>query len=156
MSAEVFAVPLDDVRELLAGCTDERYTVAILLAAEAGLRIGEIRGLQWGDIRDGWITIRRSVDTRNNVTAPKHNKSRKVPLSPALATALATLPKLGLWVITSTQSRRAGNGLGYWAMLEKLHAIYDAAGVKVPVSETGSDPKGARCNRDGSVLRSGC
>jgi integrase len=102
MSAEVIAVPFDDVRKLLTACTDDRYIVAIRLAAEAGLRIGEVRGLQWGDVRDGWITIRRSVDTRNNVTAPKHNKSRKVPLSPALAAALAKLPKLGLWVIAST------------------------------------------------------
>ena len=63
------------------------------LAAEAGLRIGEIRGLQWSDVKPDHIVVRRAIDQAGNVTAPKSNKSRKVPLSPALLTHLAKLPK---------------------------------------------------------------
>jgi integrase len=133
MEAEIIAVPIDDVRKLIQVATDDRYAVAVLLAAEAGLRIGEIRGLQWTDMRNGRITIRRSVDPRNNVTAPKHNKSRTVRLSPALVTALAKLPRRGLWIV----SRLDGELLGYWTMLEAVHALYKRAGVTIPVSETG-------------------
>jgi integrase len=31
--------------------------LAVLLAARCGLRAGEVRGLQWGDIADGIITV---------------------------------------------------------------------------------------------------
>jgi hypothetical protein len=40
------------------------------------LRIGEIRGLQWTDIKGGRLTVRRPVDPRNNVGTPKHDKAR--------------------------------------------------------------------------------
>ena len=36
--------------------------VAAELAYEAGLRAGEIRGLQWTDIKDGQLTIRRALE----------------------------------------------------------------------------------------------
>jgi integrase len=133
MEAEIIAVPIDEVRKLVQAATDDRYAVAVLLAAEAGLRIGEIRGLQWTDMRDGRLTIRRSADARNNIGAPKHNKSRTVRLSPALETALAKLPRRGLWVV----SKADGGLLGYWTMLEALRKLYERAGVAVPVSETG-------------------
>jgi integrase len=133
MEAEIIAVPMDDVRKLVQAATDDRYVVAVLLAAEAGLRIGEIRGLQWTDMRDGRITIRRSVDPRNNIGTPKHNKARTVRLSSALVTALAKLPRRGLWIV----SRLDGGFLGYWAMLEAVRKLYERAGVTIPVSETG-------------------
>ena len=115
--AEVHAVPADDVKKLLAAVTDERYRVAILLAAEAGLRIGEIRGLQWTDLKGGRLTVRRAIDQRNNVGSPKHNKVRTVPLSAALVAGLEALPKRGIWVLT----RLDGDGyLSYWTMLEAV------------------------------------
>ncbi|HWO21278.1 MAG TPA: site-specific integrase [Kofleriaceae bacterium] len=133
MEAEIIAVPIDDVRKMIQAATDDRYAAAVLLAAEAGLRVGEIRGLQWTDLRDGRITIRRSVDVKNNIGAPKHNKSRTVRLSPALETALAKLPRRGLWVV----SKLDGGLLGYWTMLEAVRKLYERAGVVIPVSETG-------------------
>jgi len=132
--AEIVAVPAADVAKLIAACTDERYRVAVLLASEAGLRIGEIRGVQWTDIRDGRITIRRAIDTRNNVTTPKHDKTRTVKLSPALVSALETLPRRGIWIVTRLDD---GGMLTYWAMWEALRALYTKAGVTIPVSETG-------------------
>jgi integrase len=133
MSAEIVAVPRGDVAKLIAACTDDRYRVAILLASEAGLRVGEIRGLQHGDVKNGQITIRRAVDQHNNVGTPKHDKRRTVPLSPALASALAALPKRGLWVLTG----RDGRPMDYEQMRLELNALYERAGVEVPESETG-------------------
>ena len=115
MGAEIRAVDSDDVERLLATCTDDRYRVVVLLATEAGLRAGEIRGLQWTDVKDGQITVRRALDpATNEAIAPKHNKSRTVPLSPRLSAALAALPRRGLWIV----SRLDGGALGYWTMIE--------------------------------------
>jgi len=128
-SAEIVAVPASHVAKLIAAATDPRYRVAVLLAAEAGLRIGEIRGLQWTDIDQdvGQLTVRRAVDTRGNVTSPKHDKRRTVPLSPALASALRSLPRRGLWVV----SRLDGGLLTYWAARDALVEVYRAAGVSI-------------------------
>jgi integrase len=134
MAAEIIAVPIADVRKLLAAATDDRYRVAVLLASEARLRIGEIRGLQWTDIKGGRLTVRRAVDPHNNVGTPKHDKSRSVRLSLALDAALAALPRRGLWVITTLE----GGMIGYWTMLEAVQRLYNRAGIAVPVSESGA------------------
>ena len=134
MSAEVHAVPAADVAKLITATSDARYRAAILLAAESGLRVGEIRALQWTDIKDGRLTVRRSVDQRNHVGPPKHDKRRAVRLSPAVAAALDALPRRGLWVVTTLDE---GEMLGYWGMLEVLNATYVRAGVPVPASDAG-------------------
>jgi integrase len=61
MSPDIVAVPIAEVGKLIASATDERYQVAVLLASEAGLRIGEIRGLQWVDIKHGQLAVRRAI-----------------------------------------------------------------------------------------------
>jgi integrase len=131
--AQVLPVSVDDVAKLLAAARDQRFRVAVLLAAEAGLRVGEIRGLQWGDIRDGVLRVARAVDLDGNVGLPKHDKQRTVPLSETLKVALRDLPRRGLWVV----SDREGGMLGYYAARDALHALYDAAAVKPPVSDAG-------------------
>jgi integrase len=105
----------------------------VLLASEAGLRIGEIRGLQHTDVRDGQLTVRRAIDQHGNVTTPKHDKRRSVPLSPALAAALPMLPKRGLWVLAQDD----GEPMNYERLLEGINALYELASVDVPVSESG-------------------
>lgn len=130
MAAEIAAVSMEDVEKLLAACGDDRYRAIILLAAEAGLRIGEIRGLQWTDIKDGQLTVRRALDPVTNETiAPKHNLSRTVPLSPRIKAALASLPRRGLWVVTRLDD---GRELGYWTIVEAIRGIYDRAKVVRP------------------------
>jgi len=132
MSAEIVAVPKADVAKLIEKA-DLWFRVAVLLAAEAGLRVGEIRGLQHGDVREGQLTVRRAIDQSNNVTSPKHDKSRMVPLSPALATILPTLPKVGLWVLAESN----GQPKSYERLLDGINALYKLSGVSVPVSESG-------------------
>jgi integrase len=52
------------------------------------LRAGEIRGLQWGDVVGGQLTVRRALDNETNeVIASKHNKARTVPMSPRTGSA---------------------------------------------------------------------
>lgn len=129
MRGEMVAVSAEDLEKLLAVATDDRYRAAVLLAAEAGLRAGEVLGLQFGDIRDGQLTVRRALDKdTGEVIAPKHDKARQVPLSPRLVTSLESLKRRGLWVI----SRLDGDPLGYHGLLEPILALYKAAGVEKP------------------------
>jgi integrase len=126
---EIHAVDPEDLERLLEATTEDRYRAVILLAAEAGLRAGEIRGLQWGDIRNGKVTIRRGVDPQTNeVQSPKHGKVRSVKLSPRILDVLESLPRLGMWVV----SRLDGGLLGYWGMIEAIGALYDRAKVTRP------------------------
>ena len=131
--ASIVAVPSADVQKLVHAANDARYRVAVLLAAEAGLRIGEILGLQWGDIRGGELWVRRAVDSRGDVGLPKHDKTREVPLSPALERELEGLPRRGAWVVSTSD----GALVPYWRALDDLHTLYTRAGVEVPRSETG-------------------
>lgn len=139
MVGEISAVPSEHV-ELILGIAEHRERAAVLLAAEAGLRAGEIRGLQWTDIKDGQANIRRSLDTETNeVIAPKHNKMRTVPLSPRALSALDELPKRGLWVISADDGGiidydRAGG------LLESVTRLYAQVGIQKP-------PKPIHCLR---------
>jgi integrase len=109
---------------------DPRYRVVILLAYEAGLRAGEIRGLQHGDVRDGQLTVRRALDQETDeVIAPKHDKVRTVPISPRLIDALAALPRRGLWVVAKPD----GGFISYRVVSDTVKAIYDRASVARPV-----------------------
>lgn len=67
---------------------------AVLLGIDAGLRMGEIRGLQRGDLdfHAGTVTVHRAVTIRDEVTTPKHGKARTVPMTPRLSDALKALP----------------------------------------------------------------
>lgn len=57
--------------------------------ALSGIRIGEARGLVWGDVGDGEMTIRRAADRFNNLGPVKTVAAlRTVPLGPILAETL--------------------------------------------------------------------
>ncbi len=69
--------------------------VLVLLMGDAGLRQGEVRGLQWADIRSSsepTVRIRRSRDI-DVEHAPKSKRGRTVPLTPRLLEALEALPR---------------------------------------------------------------
>ncbi len=126
---EIHAVEPADVERLLKACKEDRHRAIILLATEAGLRAGEIRGLQWNDIRGGKLTVRRALDAvTNEALPPKHDKVRSVPLSPRIVEILEKLPRIGFSVV----SRLDGAPLGYWAMNEAIGDIYDRAEVARP------------------------
>lgn len=107
--APIIAVEAADVRKLV-GAADLTYRVAILLAAEAGFRVGEIRGVQWNDIRGDEVTIRRAIDTDDNVGAPKHDRVRKVPLSPDLLIELQKYPTRGCGWCAGLMAQRCRTG----------------------------------------------
>jgi integrase len=61
----------------------------VLLGGEAGLRLGEIVALEWGDVdlRARRLTVQRS-DWRGHVTVPKGGRTRRLPMTLRLSSAL--------------------------------------------------------------------
>jgi hypothetical protein len=137
MIGELRSVATSEVEALIAAADDVRYRVVLLLATEAGLRAGEIRGLQWTDIKSGQLTVRRALDKMTNASiAPKHNKTRTIPLSRRLAAEMAKLVRHGLWVISEPD----GSSVTYDRLSKTIKAIYERAEVTKP-------PKPIHCLR---------
>jgi integrase len=73
--------------KLVSAASTERWKAAIGLAGYAGLRLGEIRGLSWGDIdlEGNTISVSRSLLPDGTPKPPKTEAGiRTVPLLPAL------------------------------------------------------------------------
>jgi integrase len=66
---------------------DYRYRLVMLLGCLCGMRRGEMRGLQWGDIKDGIITIQHNYVDKEGLKLPKYNSIRRVPI-PAIVQEL--------------------------------------------------------------------
>lgn len=64
--------------------------IAMLLGCEAGLRIGEIVGLEWSDLdpKKGVICVRRQESRPGEIEPPKGGASRNVPMSDVLMAVL--------------------------------------------------------------------
>ena len=60
---------------------DYRSRLVMLLGSYCGLRRGEMRGLQWGDIADGLITVQHNYQDKEGLKKPKYNSVRKVPIT---------------------------------------------------------------------------
>ena len=63
---------------------DYRRRLIMLLGCLCGMRRGEIRGLQWGDIEDSIIHIKHNFVDKEDVKKPKYNSVRKVPIPTAV------------------------------------------------------------------------
>lgn len=126
---ELVALSDEDVEALLA-VADGRYRAAILLGCQSGLRIGEIRGLRWGDLNElrRELGIARAIDLKNRVTAPKHWRSRTIPAPERLWSALRALPQGTETVIT----RRDLKPISYWGLRDGIHTVYRKAGLTAP------------------------
>jgi integrase len=71
----------DEAERLLKGA-DEEWRPMILLGLRAGLRLGELRAIRWGDVDlvAGRLVVRRAV-ARGTIGTPKSGKTREIPLS---------------------------------------------------------------------------
>lgn len=95
--------------ELMASVKDWRAQLFCALCLYAGLRREEALGLQWGDIKDGKITVNRAVTFVKNQQDPDHSlKSdaahRSIPIPPPLADILEHTPRGdSLQLVTNAQ-----------------------------------------------------
>ena len=62
--------------------TDKNYRsiLAMVLGSYCGLRRGEMRGLQWGDIANSLIHVQHNYINGEGVKLPKYNSVRFVPI----------------------------------------------------------------------------
>jgi integrase len=67
---------------------NDRYRLCFSLAFYAGLRLGEVAALRWEDVNGQRLTVTSHDDFRT-----KTGKSRRVPIAPELAAALAKVPR---------------------------------------------------------------
>ncbi len=127
---ELRAVSQQEITELLEVTSDQRYRVAILLACDAGMRVGELRAVRWGDLNEinRSICIAQAFDPSGNLGSPKSWKSRTVPMSDRLREEIGKLDRIGEMLIT----RKDGNPISYWAVNERIHALYEAAAIVKP------------------------
>jgi len=75
-----------------AAAIDGRTLALVFLGGDAGLRKGEMRGLEWPDVdwKRGELSIRRS-HSKGHVTKPKSGKGRRVPTTQRLLGALEAI-----------------------------------------------------------------
>lgn len=73
----------DELSRLFAGSSNGDWYINIFrFAAVTGLRTGEILGIKRDDIKDGILTISRSINARNDITPGKNrNAQRKIYLN---------------------------------------------------------------------------
>jgi integrase len=89
------ALPSEAQIARLVASSPEPYNLVFALCAYAGLRIGEARGLVWGDIDfdKGTLTVRRQLQLvpggGQQAVRPKYDSYRTVPLPQELTTLLA-------------------------------------------------------------------
>lgn len=80
----------ETVQEALKEATGRRKSI-LLVAAGAGLRASEIRGLRWQDVdfKAGLLKVRQRADTSGRIGSLKSTSARRdIPMMPILSTAL--------------------------------------------------------------------
>jgi integrase len=132
----------DEMLQLMHFADRDRYWVAWRLLAATGLRRGEICGLQWTDIEDEYLYVRRTrlvVDSKVRIDTPKTARStRRIPLNRTAAEALQLhrlaqheeAQRLGLkiapaWVVTNEVGKPVDPSL----LTKRWRQIVKRAGV---------------------------
>jgi len=75
---------------------DPRGRLAVLLGALCGLRLGEVRGLLWGDIGDGIVAVCHNYVDDEGIKAPKSGSAGTVPFADAVRTAINEVRQVSL------------------------------------------------------------
>jgi integrase len=121
---------LDEYRRLLdaAKALSTLTHVIVLLGGDAGLRLGEIIGLEWKDVdlTRRQVCVQRS-EWRGHVSVPKGGRSRYVPLTARLTAALRDLrhlkgPRVGC--------QPDGSALTQWMVRDFVEQAAHRAGLE--------------------------
>jgi integrase len=80
--------PAEVVRLIKSPADDPRGRLGVLLGALCGLRLGEVRGLLWGDIGDGIITVCHNFVDEDGLKEPKLGSTGTVPFTESVRAAI--------------------------------------------------------------------
>ena len=106
-----------------------RHRLAVLLGLLCGLRLGEVRGLCWEDVKDGVIHIKHNWQDLDGLKGPKFDSWRDVPLPRAAAEVLSAyhgdcgFPESGLIFARGKDNKPLCNGFFRLAMNKELEAV---------------------------------
>jgi len=87
---EMHFLSAEECTRLLDTCNG-RTRALVELALLTGMRRGEIFGLKWGDLKDGYIEVRRARYGGQDVSPKSPHSIRRIPLSPALEETLRSV-----------------------------------------------------------------
>ncbi len=123
-----FFSPEEFERLVASAAQEPDWHAAVLAAGEAGLRMGEILGLEWGDVdlSAGTLTVMRN-DWRGHIGSPKSGKDRKIPLTSRLAAALRAIRHLKSKRVFCHQS---GQPFAFYEMANALKRQERRAGLR--------------------------
>ena len=91
----IYHTPAPDMMSrIFAAVKNTEIELPVLLAATMSLRTSEIRGLQWQDIENDTIHVRRALVLAHELKQPKTAKStRVIPISPPVAECLKKIKR---------------------------------------------------------------
>lgn len=106
-----FYTPEDYGRLVHAAASNPQALVLVLLAGDAGMRIGEIVALEWSRVDLGANKVHvECSDWNGHIGPPKSGKPRSVPMTPRLRAALQALRPNGARVLTRSDNRYGSEG----------------------------------------------
>jgi integrase len=88
--------PVELTRLINTPADDPRGRLAVLLGALCGLRLGEVRGLLWGDIGDGLITVTHNFIDEDGLKKPKLGSVGTVPFTESVRAAIEEVRRISL------------------------------------------------------------
>jgi integrase len=88
--------PAELARLINTPASDPWGRLAVLLGALCGLRLGEVRGLLWGDIGNGIISIRHNFIDEDGLKVPKCGSTGTVPFTESVRAAIEDVRRISL------------------------------------------------------------
>lgn len=131
-----------EMKRVLALCgaskNGKRNRIAVLLSHYAGLRVGEIASLKWGQVLAADLSVRSSFYLRADQT--KANEAREVHLNTSIQKELnayrAELGERAKPTMHVIQSQKGG-GFSANSLCQLFSRIYKAAGISGASSHSG-------------------
>jgi integrase len=119
----------DEMVRIIYGANEPEQTF-YWLAAETGMRAGELCGVRWQDIRDGYVVVCRST-WRGKATTTKSGKKREFAISEQLQARLASMHDGSADLSSLIFQTRNGTA---WdpnmVVKRKLHPLLDRLGIE--------------------------
>jgi integrase len=111
-----------------AGREGEALSVAMLLAGDAGLRLGEVLGIRWEDVDlvAGRLMVTRQIRKHVEGT-PKSGRRRSIPMTAALVAALKALPQVRVGRVVCGQG---GEPVAEAALKHGIYRVCRRAGLR--------------------------
>ncbi len=125
--ATVQALFKESNREVL--WLNPRCYYANLLAACTGMRMGEIRGLQYSDLGEGIVSVSKQFLMRHGLSPTKTKESREIPIPFELIEALRSLPHSDPDDFVFASPREHGNPMHPTSIWKALRAALNGLGM---------------------------